>query len=296
MHRPTDQRHNLFSVLLNFYLFSNIHIAVCAVALTGVTQIFFDFHLRSELYVFVFCGTFFLYNLQRLPAAFANAHIERKFMRHSWNTQHRWVLLFISVLTAVAALWAFSQLYLRTQVIAMVPAAISVAYAFRVIPWKGRWIKLREIPGIKIFLVGLVWGMSCVWVPAAADGSYPAWTSPEVTAWFIACSLMIFAITVPFDIRDLHYDGLQLRTLPSILGIRKAVVVSISGLLLSALGVFLADNLSTLVTTHHAIIYAVWTLITCVIVAWSKPTHHEYYYSLLIDGLMIVLWAMLRFI
>jgi len=296
MRKPTDTGGNLFSKVLDFYLFSNLHIAVCAVALVGVTQELFEYHLRRELYVFVFCGTFFLYNLQRLPSAFANVQIESVFRRHSWNTQHRKLLLGVSVVAMIAALWAFLHLYRRTQIIALIPAALSVAYAFPAIYWRKRWIKLREIPMIKIFIVGIVWGMSCVWVPAAADDSFPQWTSPEVTTWMISCSLMIFAITVPFDIRDLHYDGTRLRTLPAIFGLKKAIAIAIAGMLLSFGGIALADNLSTLVEFHHVVIYGAWTLLTCIVIAMSRPERHEYYYSFLIDGLMVVLWAMLRWL
>src|ERR1044071_1462058 len=151
----TDRPRGILVNILDFYLFSNLHIALCAVALCDVTRILFQFHLRNELYVFVFCGTFFLYNLQRLPAAFAKVEIERTFKRHRWNTQHRKLLLGVSVIAAVLAGWAWLRLYHRTQIISIIPAALSVAYAFPSIRWKNKWIKLREIPGVKIFIVGL---------------------------------------------------------------------------------------------------------------------------------------------
>lgn len=296
MHRSTEPRSSLFSDLLNFYLFSNLHIALCATAMVGVTGIFFRYHLRPELYVFVFSGTFFLYNLQRLPAAFANVEIERKFMRHRWNTEYRKVLLVISVLAAVIAAWAFFRLYLRTQLMALIPAALSIAYAFPAVYWKGKWIKLREIPGTKILFVAIVWAMSCVWVPAAADDSFPAWTSPEVTVWFISCALMIFAITIPFDIRDLPYDGHQLKTLPALLGLKKSILLAVSLMILSAAGVFLMAELSSIVTQQQAWVYAGWSALTCMVIAYSRTTHHEYYYSLLMDGVMPVLWLLLLLI
>lgn len=289
----TESRRKPLTTFLDFYLFSNLHISFCAVALTEVTRILFNYHLRSELYVFVFCGTFFLYNLQRLPAAFANAEIKREFKRHSWNTENRKLLLGISIIAAIAAAWAFFQLYTRTQIIALIPAALSVAYAFPAVFWKNKWIKLREIPGIKIFIVGIVWGMSCVWVPAAADDSFPQWSSPEVTIWMIACSLMIVAITIPFDIRDLYYDGTRLKTLPAIFGLKKVKVIGIVLMLLSVCGVFVMDNMSELVTIKHAIIYSAWAGVTCAVIVMSHPERHEYYYSFLVDGLMILLLAAL---
>lgn len=291
----TETGRDLFSKILNFYLFSNLHIALCAVALVGVTQEMFGFHLRTELYVFVFCGTFFLYNLQRLPSAFQKVEIERTYIRHRWNTQHRKLLLGISVVAMIAAAWAYFRLYHRTQLIALVPAALSVAYAFPSIYGKKKWLRLREIPMIKIFIVGIVWGMSCVWVPAAADDSYPQWTSPEVNLWMIACSIMIFCITIPFDIRDLLYDGDRLKTLPAVFGVKKSIVIGIVGMVLSVGGVAFADYISTFVETRHVVIYAIWAAITCVVIALSTPRRHEYYFSLLIDGLMILLWAMMKF-
>lgn len=289
----TEQGHKPLTSILDFYLFSNLHIAICAVALTEVTRILFAYHLRAELYIFVFCGTFFLYNLQRLPAAFAKLQIKPEFRRHSWNIENKKLLLGVSVIAAIAAAWAFFHLYRRTQLIALIPAALSVAYAFPTIFWGQRWIKLREIPGIKIFIVGLVWGMSCVWVPAAADNSFPRWTSPEVTVWMIACALMIVAITIPFDIRDLYYDGSKLKTLPAIFGLKKVKIIGVVLMLLSACGMFIADEISQLVTMHHAVIYSIWTAITCGVILYSHPKRHEYYYSFLIDGLMILLWGML---
>lgn len=293
MTRTTDTRRTPFSTILDFYLFSNLHMAICAVAMVDVTRILFDFRLRSELYVFVFCGTFFLYNLQRLPAAFTNTNVKREFRRHSWNTENRKLLAGISIVAAIAAAWAFFQLYRRTQLIALIPAIVSVAYAFPALYMKGKWIKLREIPGIKIFLVGIVWGMTTAWIPAAADNSFPPWTSPEIMIWMIACSLMIVAITIPFDIRDLYYDGQRLKTLPAIFGLRNVKIIGIGLMFASVAGMVVIDRFSTLVTMHHTIVYSTWSAITCVVIAYSHPERHEYYYSFLVDGLMIVLWAML---
>lgn len=293
MRKTTEAGGNLFRKVLNFYLFSNVHIALCATALVGVTQHFFGFHLRTELYVFVFCGTFFLYNLQRLPAAFEKADIERTFIRHRWNTDNRKVLLVISILAMLLAAWSYLQLYRRTQLIAVLPALLSVAYAFPVIRWRQQKIKLREIPFIKILIVGLVWGMSCVWVPAAADDSFPRWTSPEVTVWMIACSCMIVSLTIPFDVRDLHYDGARLKTFPAIFGVKKSLAIAVVGMLISVGGLVLMNQLSSLVDLHDVLIYSAWSLITCVVLLLSTPDRHEYYFSLLIDGLMLMLWVML---
>ncbi|HEU4716706.1 MAG TPA: hypothetical protein VFU15_02690, partial [Bacteroidia bacterium] len=120
--------------LFDFYLFGNIHIAVCAVALLLCTKLFFGMELRRELLVFVFNGTFFLYSLQRIPAAFGGEKVERRFRRHHWNIEHKYALAALCVIAAVLSGWSFFRLYLRSQLVAMVPAFLSFIYAFPVVP------------------------------------------------------------------------------------------------------------------------------------------------------------------
>ncbi|MDQ3110852.1 MAG: hypothetical protein M3R17_13245, partial [Bacteroidota bacterium] len=155
--------------IFDFYLYSNFHIALCAVAMVLVSQFIFGYHLRPALFVFVFSGTFFLYNLQRLPSAFGNPFIESEFSRHKWNSDHKIFLAIISGITAIAAGWSFFQLYHRSQLIALLPAFLSFAYAFPFVKLKGRWRRLREIEAMKIFIVAIVWGIICSLLPAAAN-------------------------------------------------------------------------------------------------------------------------------
>ncbi len=278
--------------VVDFYLFANIHMALCGVAMVLVTQSFFGFTLRSELLVFVFCGTFFLYNLQRLPSAFEK-NIERKFIRHRWNTENRVVLSVTVVIAAIAAGWSFFLLYPRSQLIALLPAALSLAYAFPVIPAKPRWKRLREIPGIKIFIVALVWAVIVALLPAAAaDFTTNGWLTPSVITWTISILLMFFALTVPFDIRDLHYDGQRLKTIPATIGVRNSIVLSLACMMLSVAGVTVMYFQFHTGTLMHVAAYATWSIVTCALIARSKPSLHEYYYSLVLDGMLIVLWGM----
>lgn len=289
--------------IFDFYLYGNLHVALCAVAMLLVTQHLFDYPLRLELFVFVFCGTFFLYNLQRLPSAFANekivhgdSHGESEFVRHKWNTDHKFLLAIISGIAAIAAGWSFFQLYHRSQVVALVPALLSLAYAFPVIRWNGKWKKLREFKVLKIFIVSIVWGMICTLLPAAAaDFTGENWFTIPVLTWFLACCGIIFSLTIPFDIRDLHYDGQQLKTLPSILGIRKSMLLALFVLALSDALVFSCTITYGKGGIHAFIAFFLWSIITAIFIWESTPTRPEYYFSFFIDGLMMLLLGFLTF-
>lgn len=278
--------------LLDFYLFGNFHIAFCAVALTLSTKYLFNLQLRHELLVFVFCGTFFGYNLQRLPSAFDN-NIQRRFLRHHWNTQNRILLTTLSLVAAGAFAWSYSRLYLRSQIVALVPAALSFAYAFRVVPTKKGWIRLREIPGVKIFVIAITWGISCALLPAAAAHvqGHPWFTLP-ILLWSVVCGLLIFALTVPFDVRDFDYDVSRLKALPAILGIRGSINVAIGALFVSA-GITWLILLLHEGTIAEALAYTLWCVITSFFIYKSTPQRHEYYFSFTIDGLILLLGAML---
>lgn len=280
--------------VFDFYLYSNFHIALCAVAMVLVSQLIFNYHLRSELFVFVFCGTFFLYNLQRLPAAFTVVSIECEFSRHKWNVDHKNFLAVISGIAALAAGWSFFQLYHRSQITVLLPALLSFAYAFPFIKLKGRWRRLREIEALKIFIVAIVWGIICTILPATANYiSSTYWYSPSVLLWFFACSLMIFSITIPFDIRDLHYDGEKLRTLPAILGLKKSIHLALAALAISVVmfGVVALYYHEGGMPVFAA--YFMWSIITGILIAKSTPRRREFYFSFLIDGTMILLLGMI---
>lgn len=279
--------------IFDFYLFGNFHIALCAVAITLTTQSFFYLSLRRELLVFVFCGTFFGYNLQRLPAVFEKNSIQRQFRRHHWNTQHRILLTLVSAIAAIAFIWSFSQLHVRSQLVALVPAFLSFAYAFPVIPARGKWRKLREISGIKIFIIAITWAISCVLLPfAAVHHSGATWFSAAALLWALACALLIFALTVPFDVRDLHYDAEKLKALPSLLGVKKSIYIAIAALIISAVIPWINWHYLDTGNERQALAYSVWAIIASVFVYRSSPERQEYYFSFVIDGLILLLGLM----
>jgi hypothetical protein len=281
-----------FKTVFDFYLYSNLHVALCGIALVGISQIILGLQLRMELFIFVFCGSFFLYNLQRLPSAFPRQKIESKFSRHKWNLDHRYFLAIATATAALGAGWSFFQLYHRSQLIALLPAILSLAYAFPVIPAKNKWKRLREIPSTKIFIITLVWGMICVLLPAtASDPTGLHWLSAPVLIWFFTFCCMIFSLTITFDIRDYYYDGQKLKTIPALVGIKKAIGISLCALVLFAAGSsFLFWNFST-GTVYELIGIFLWCVIAGIFIVKSNPSRKEYYFSFFIDGLLILLWV-----
>ncbi|HEU4717737.1 MAG TPA: hypothetical protein VFU15_07880, partial [Bacteroidia bacterium] len=154
--------------------------------------------------------------------------------------------------------------------------------------------KLREVPGIKIFIIAIVWAIICGFLPATAT-STPGihFFSFRVIAWSLCLSLLIFSLTIPFDIRDHHYDGEKLKTIPSITGIRRSVVIANGSLLFSALIVAVLVFFFHTGSAAMFAAYAAWCIPASVLIAKSSPKRSEYYFSFWVDGLMILLFLLL---
>ena len=83
---------------------------------------------------------------------------------------------------------------------------------------------LRTLPGVKIFIVALVW--------AGVTVLFPWFTGEEQLAgevWlpFVQRILWVVVLTLPFEIRDLAYDLPALGTIPQKLGVRKAKLLGV---------------------------------------------------------------------
>ena len=147
----------------NFFLYSNIFIALCALAFSLQTAFFleqrFDYH---PIYPFVFFGTWLTYALHRLislkkiqPKLHTDRfHIIDKYKRH---------IIFYSILAGLGSLYFFSQLILKLQIYLLLPSFISIAY---VLPIFGQGKnRLRDFNFIKIYLIALIWAFTGVILP-----------------------------------------------------------------------------------------------------------------------------------
>src|SRR5690606_12880038 len=75
---------------------------------------------------------------------------------------------------------------------------------------------LRNLKGIKAFVVSLTWSVSTVLLPLL-NNDVPI--TSEVLVDLVQRFLFILALMIPFEIRDLKFDEPNLRTLPQVLGV-----------------------------------------------------------------------------
>ncbi|WP_242691596.1 UbiA family prenyltransferase [Desertivirga arenae] len=170
-----------------------------------------------------------------------------------------------------------------SQVLMFFLGVIAVAYNLPLFTMNDKKFGLRNIPGLKLFLIALIWSLSCVLVPIIETGM-PVRTSDTIVL-IAKRFLFIAAITVPFDIRDLYQDkSYDLKTIPVMLGEKKAYLFCQFLLLIyiSLLLLFTKTVDADFIGISLTIILTGWLIFK------SNIKKNEYYYFLYLDGTMIL--------
>lgn len=276
---------------LDCLLFSNIFIALCAVAQGLVTYQLLDTEPEPHVLGLLFFSTLALYNFSILLAK-PDKPEASPFRRVRWIFSHYRLMITLTIIAILSILPLVLFLNTSSKILLVSLALISVAYNLPIFSIHDKHFGLRNIPGVKLFLISAVWSLSCVLLPILElENSIEASVTMNDSIILIAKRfLFIAAITVPFDIRDLFQDRTsELKTIPVILGERNALMICQGLLLIYMVLLFLFTksidgNFLGLMLT---IILAGWLIFK------SKWEKNEYYYFFYLDGTMIVQFLML---
>ena len=268
---------------VDMLLYGDFWIAACATALVWQTQtILLGAPRMTPLVLFVFCSTLFVYALHRSIGLRKMAAFSRQ-GRYRIITRFRYHIRIYALLGALSAAYFFWLLPAQVRWWVVLPGLASIGYVLPVPGLHGR--RLRDLPGIKIFLVAGSFAWVSVILPAVASGVVGQWF-----VWIMAAerALFIFALTLPFDIRDLHIDApAAVKTLPQVLGMWGAVRLGYALLCLVgvlAFGLFWVDFYAATTLAALLISYA----ITAYFIGLSPRRQHDYFFTGLLDGLMLL--------
>lgn len=261
--------------------YSNIFIAICGIAFYRRGLILYQNEEHAFVVsFFVFTSTLFTYLFIRLASMdrikmYANSG-RRTFLLHGSN----WLIL-LTVLSAIASGILFLILPKFIQYVLIVPGVISVLYGLPVFKKNGSWKKLRDIGVTKIFMIAFVWAFTGAILPAIRDVNW------EINWWlFAADCLFIFAITIPFDIKDLESDALHnVKTIPFYIG--KELSYTLALILLFIAGVCYAFAAKSLVVNVLPPL-TISILITGVLLYATRYSKNNLIYFGWIDGTILL--------
>jgi 4-hydroxybenzoate polyprenyltransferase len=210
---------------------SNVYIALAAVSLTIATQLQLGMEPQWHPYLFIILfATLFEYNIHRLVTVITNKEV-LKTDKYKWVNDNLpmfyWLMGFSTVGFMVAVFLAKREVLLTLAPI----AALTLFYSVPIFSNRQSIFRLREIPFLKIFLIAFVWSVSTILLPIIQSGHAFNWG--HVMAMLAERFFFVFAITIPFDIRDMESDKRAgLKTIPLLLSANKSWTIAYIALLL----------------------------------------------------------------
>lgn len=270
--------------IINAFINSNIYISLAAVALTVEAQIQLGIKPQWHPYLFIiFFATLFEYNLHRLITVLTNKDALNS-EKHSWVRENL-IAFYILVIASVVGFGVVVLLANKKVLMTFAPIAlITLFYSVPVSSNRNHLLRLREIPYLKIFLIGIVWSASTILLPIVQfAGSFD---KTHVALLLIERFFFLLAITIPFDIRDIEADRCDGLKTFALLGEKKAMTTSYLALL-----IFFLISIIHFLSRNE--IYMIWALglsaISTFIFLWSAKIRKlpEYHYGIL-DGTMLL--------
>ncbi len=266
--------------------------ALCAVAQAMVT-----FHLIGAKPAYPVLGLLFTatlaeYNFSILIGKPAQPQ-RSPFRRVRWFFAHHRLMVTFTIVSVLLIIPLFLLISIESRLLLIFLSVLCLGYSLPLFTIGEHKFGLRHIPGLKPFLITLVWTLSCVLLPVleAQGMQQPIVSMRDATLLIAKRFLFIGALTIPFDIRDLFHDkATGLKTIPVALGEKNAYLfcqILLAGYTL-LLFMFRGNGFNT----------NFWALTTTVMLTgWlifkSKREKDEYYYFLYMDGVLILQYLVL---
>lgn len=261
---------------VDFILFSNLFVSICAAALATETYLLVQRPINFWYIFFVFFSTLFLYNFQRvlLSSVYVRSSASA---RHKWILERKKMLIVFCILSAVGIAVCLAFIGLRLLQLMIPLGLVSVLYFLP-------GIHLRKVPAVKALMVALVWSIVTVYAPVLLFGNI------EISATLIYLiaerCFFVLALCILFNVRDITHDRLsEVRTIPSLYGIRAGKNSALACLLIAGLFSFLLYQLEVYpLNDFFAVLLSF--MVSAALILKCQENSGEYFYLFGIDGLM----------
>jgi len=256
--------------LLNPPLLTSLAAAILTIA--SQIQLTYTFQLNHVVFA-VFFGTYIYYNIHSI---------------YFEIVQSKKIISVFSLKVLIVCLGLIVSLFYSSSDELIILISISLLTALYSFPYLHRitiFFNLRSVPYIKSFFVVLIWSIATTILPVIEV--YPQIETSALLLMFMERIFFLFAIIIPFDIRDMLDDRkLAIKTIPLLVGDKPAmklanvclcIYVIFSLIFYNAFGnlaIFLANLVSFIIT-----------LFILNIVLTNKKVN---YFNLMLDGMIFL--------
>lgn len=262
--------------LFDFFVFTSLFIACCAVLMVEQTATLFSLQLPLEAYLFVFFGSVCSYNFHwyLTPPGIAEATYKLQ-----WNISNRRLHLILFVIGVIgSAICCF--LLIQYWIWLCLTAFLTFLYSAPKISVPP-FIQLRRVAIGKTIFLAFAWAHITAFLPLLIS---PAKLQPQ-HIWFVANRFFfIYSICIVFDRRDVVKDReAGIKSLITFLSDKGIDVLFRSSV---AITVVSSVVLLQWLSTAEVIILTVPAIIMGLLYKYAKKTSSDYLYYFLLDGLM----------
>jgi hypothetical protein len=250
------------------------------VALCLRTSLFLEVELNFYFLLFVLFSTVLTYNFQRLVRLFSGNY-KNVLSRHLDNKRASIYIILFLLPIVILLCFRLSQKTLLT----LGPLfLISFLYPINIFRKSNFYYSLRELPFVKIFLISGVWTITSTFLVAFEHGVV---LDSNFLFLVIERFLFVFAITIPFDIRDLKFDNKKMKTLPVYFGVSSSKLIAYFCLIVCVIINWFYSN------QNNQLFYS--NFLTCfvaVIFIKNSFSHNkDFYFSFCVESLSVLLYV-----
>tara|TARA_R110000868_G_scaffold36794_1_gene130255 strand:- start:283 stop:1116 length:834 start_codon:yes stop_codon:yes gene_type:complete len=263
------------SRIFDFYLDASIHVALAIVSLVHVTALTLNINVPQELYIFIFFGSIGCYN-------FVKYGVEAKKYILVASRYHKNIQLF----SFGCLLISFYQLFFlseRVIVALFFLVAITGLYALPVLP---RHKNFRSLSGLKILIVAMVWAGTTVILPVISQLGVISWNVKVET---FQRFMLVLIVLVPFEIRDLKYDSVALKTLPQRVGVKATKLIGLGWSIIFFAVTFLKTDLDVI----NVVVKSILFVILLTVIFKTKLNQKKYFSSFWVESIPLLWWVLL---
>jgi 4-hydroxybenzoate polyprenyltransferase len=234
-----------------------------------------------EYPMFLICGTWLFYQGHR----YISSKIQKWKGYPNFSSAPNRLSFYLSIPVAILLIGCAIEIGL-INLLPLIPAYIVAA--LYLIPAFSNRQRLRDLGIFKIFYITFVWTWVTAFWPTylfVLEGSME-WLN--LLAFNLERGMFIFALTIPFDIRDLALDGKEkLVTIPGTLGIIQAKKISIIALILH---IFLLGWLLHIFQYPYIMIaiLATFSILPAYLILSSTKDSKDSHFSGWIDGTILI--------
>lgn len=246
--------------LIRFFINSNIWVAFCVVGFALSSEKLLA-ATNFKLSIFVFFATILTYNFHRIIRIRKGYEHDHK----DWQKKNKKTVSFLMFLSVLVSAHYFLSFKLITQYVILIAAIISFLYP----------LLLRQFPFAKIFVIAFVWTISTFLLVVVENNIL---ISQNIIWHFTSRFLLVFAITIPFDIRDLNHDSKNIITIPSFFGVKRAKIIAVFALFVCVIISFFQFFKSDLSLPNLLALIGLYVL-TFIFIQKSDVKKRERYFS-----------------